>query len=255
MRFNDFRDHANTNTSFSTSTTFGKCLESHPPLVLPKGQTIYGGSCISPTVKDCDIYVGFDHGMRPSQRSWPWKKGEEFLFHITDGSIPTQPEEFKKLIAWSLKRLDEGKRIHCGCIGGHGRTGLYLCALVIEQDPTIKDPIQWVRDRYCTKAVETNSQVDFLVEHYGAKKVAPRPPRWMQGKNARKSTSFGKEYDGWETDPDFSDNPTITGIKPKKPKKRAARKAPRSLESIKAGVPRALAPIFVDPFPSDTSVW
>ena len=40
------------------------CYQSHPALKLPGTElVIYGGSCISPAVKDADVYIGFDAGM------------------------------------------------------------------------------------------------------------------------------------------------------------------------------------------------
>jgi hypothetical protein len=33
--------------------------------------------------------------------------------------------------------------------------------------PEVKDPIVYVREHYCEKAVETAEQVAFLVEHFG----------------------------------------------------------------------------------------
>ena len=62
-------------------------------------------------------------------------------------------------------------RLHCGCIGGHGRTGTFLAALVTEMSGE-KDSISYVRDNYCHRAVESTCQIDFLAEHFGITKVA-----------------------------------------------------------------------------------
>ena len=68
--------------------------------------------------------------------------------------------------------LEEGDNIYCGCIGGHGRTGMYLSALqrIINGDTNATD---WVRANYCKKAVETPSQIEFLYKEYGIAKVKP----------------------------------------------------------------------------------
>jgi hypothetical protein len=143
-----------------------RCYEGHPPLKLPGTElVIYGGSCIQPSVTDVDVYIGFDSGMRPTQRSWPWKKGEEFLFKITDMHAPDDAAEFKKLVGWTVKRLEAGSKVHCGCIGGHGRTGTFLAALVAHYGE--KDAIDYVRKNYCQKAVESGDQVQFLKKHFG----------------------------------------------------------------------------------------
>lgn len=143
------------------------CYESHPPLKIPGTDlVIYGGSCLHPVVTDADVYIGFDFGMRFTGRNWPWKTGEEFLFEIQDMSVPKHPEEFKKLVEWTAQQLRDGKKVHAGCIGGHGRTGLFLSALVNVMSGE-KDAISYVRKAYCERAVETKSQIDFLETHFG----------------------------------------------------------------------------------------
>jgi hypothetical protein len=127
---------------------------------------VYGGSCIHPVVKDCDVYVGLDHGLIPGRRSYPWREGDEFLFLITNFRAPSDPAEFKKLIEWIAKQLDIGAKVHVGCIGGHGRTGLVLAALHKEMTGDVK-AIEHVRKHYCSRAVETPEQVAFLNEHFG----------------------------------------------------------------------------------------
>jgi hypothetical protein len=148
----------------------GRCYESHPPLTLPGSVlVVFGGSCSSPVVKDADIYIGFDPSMRFTERRYPWKKGDEVLFTIPDMGIPAKPEEFAKLIRWTKKQLEQGAKVHAGCIGGHGRTGAFLSALVREFGE--KDAINYVRQHYCQRAVESSMQVNFLVEQFGIVKA------------------------------------------------------------------------------------
>jgi hypothetical protein len=127
---------------------------------------LLGGSCLNPG--EAQDYVGFDSGMRMSQAAYPWnaQEGVSFLFWIQDGGVPTNPEEFGHLIDWLEARLRLGRRVHIGCIGGHGRTGMVIAALVAKLLGE-KDAIAWTRKHYCTKAVETNAQVTFLGEHFG----------------------------------------------------------------------------------------
>ena len=63
------------------------------------------------------------------------------------------------------------KSISCQCMGGHGRTGVQLAIfahLMIEKkNQTWKDAgelIQWVRDSYCTHAVEAKSQQEYIAK-------------------------------------------------------------------------------------------
>lgn len=55
------------------------------------------------------------------------------------------------------------------CVGGHGRTGTALVALAHEAGviPLGADPIVWLREVYCDKAVEAKSQIQYLEAMYG----------------------------------------------------------------------------------------
>ncbi len=146
------------------------CYKGHPALPIPGTNfVIYGGSCSTPAVTDADVYIGFESGMRWTQRHWPWKKGTEIQFLIRDFNAPDNPEEFKKLVTWTKKQIEAGMKVHAGCFGGHGRTGMFLAAVVAEFGE--KDAINYVRKHYCHKAVESNKQVQFLHEQFGITKA------------------------------------------------------------------------------------
>lgn len=154
---------------------FGKrCYESHPPLKIKTDQgeyVIYGGSCSRPIVTDADVYVGFDMSMTSTHRAYPWEAGEEFLYYIQDMNVPQDAASFKRFISYLSAQLVAQKKVHIGCIGGHGRTGLVLAALVTYMTGEL-DSISYVRKNYCEKAVESALQVDFLNKHFGIVKVA-----------------------------------------------------------------------------------
>ena len=78
----------------------------------------------------------------------------------------------QQLITWTVDQLHAGHKVHAGCIGGHGRTGLFLAALYAHMTGEA-DAIAHVRKHYCEKAVETKKQVDFLVKHFGVKEADP----------------------------------------------------------------------------------
>lgn len=157
------------------SAPAARCYESHPALpveTLGSGVVIYGGSCLKPIVKDADVYIGFDSGMqRIVQFPWDEKQIVEVYYPIVDRSIPQNPENFRKLVEWTLLQLSAGKKVHAGCIGGHGRTGTFLSALIGMTGE--KDAIEYVRSHYCKKAVESQVQVDFLVKQYGVNPAKP----------------------------------------------------------------------------------
>lgn len=173
------------------TTNYVKCYHSHPALTIKLTQgdllritntegwdangvevKMHGGSCLSPSVTDADVYIGFDSGMKVP-RVYPWNQATgpvHTLFPIVDGSIPDNKAEFRKMIEWAAVQLIAGKKVHMGCIGGHGRTGMALAALVQYMTGNA-DAITYVRENYCKKAVESETQVEFLYKEYGINKV------------------------------------------------------------------------------------
>lgn len=148
------------------------CYEGHPPLGIGS-HVVYGGSCYTPVIMDADVYVNLDQGVMPTRRSLPWTPGEEFLFPISNYQAPKSPEQFGEMIRWLCGRIDDGLKIHVGCIGGHGRTGLVLAALVASFGVS-GNPVDHVREHYCDRSVETRAQVDFLVKYWGCAEVPCR---------------------------------------------------------------------------------
>jgi hypothetical protein len=148
-----------------------RCYVSHPPLKIGE-HVIYGGSCYHPVVQDADIYVGFDRGCTPGPKAFPWVPGHSFVYGITDMHAPDDVGSFTALVDWLAVQLAANQKIHLGCIGGHGRTGTVLAALVRVVTGE-QDAIEYVRKNYCHKAVETTSQVQFLGKHFG---ITPAEP-------------------------------------------------------------------------------
>ena len=194
--YSSYGGYSSHKSSYSSGTTTGgyhSCYLKHPPLKLPGTDlVIYGGSCLSPAVKDADIYIGFDDSMKFTKRAYPWNAGEEFLFTIRDMSVPDSPTQFGKLVDWTKAQLEAGKKVHCGCLGGHGRTGTFLAALVSRFGE--KDAITYVRKNYCKKAVESSKQIAFLKEHFGV--IAAEPTKggystkWLPGKSGSKGSNL-----------------------------------------------------------------
>ena len=156
-----------------TQNTFKRCYHDHPPYEIAPGLTIHGGSCITPIVGDADVYIGFDHGMDKTM-PFPWEAQTpvtKVFFPITDMSVPQSLDQFKNLINWTAEQLKAGKKVHAGCIGGHGRTGLFFAALRKLLVPDDDDSIIHVRTNYCKKVVESHQQVDWLHTHFGIKKA------------------------------------------------------------------------------------
>ncbi len=149
-----------------------RCFHSHPALPIKDGLVVYGGSCSSPVIKDADIYVGFDWGMGSFSQMYPWHDGEAFLFKIPDMGVPSNVAEFKLMIHYIAENIVAGKKIHMGCIGGHGRTGLVMAALIKHMTGEV-DATNYVRKHYCKKAVESAKQIDWLYKNFKIKKAKP----------------------------------------------------------------------------------
>lgn len=155
-------------------TQYVSCYTTHPVLSIGKGK-VYGGSCSTPSTDKADIYIGLDPFMKHQTHQYPWEKAKnggpvEVLFRIEDGRAPSDEKNFVAMIDWLAARLEEGKTLHIGCIGGHGRTGMVLAALV-KVVMGEEDAITWVRKNYCHKAVESRVQVKFLNLYFGIKEI------------------------------------------------------------------------------------
>lgn len=195
-----------------------RCHTTHKPLKLGMGE-IVGGACGSPR-EGYDIYIGFDYGMKMQHQPFPWDQKDdpivEFQYRITDMCAPKSPSEFKKMIEWCAEQLHDGKNIHVGCIGGHGRTGLFLAALVSLHEDVTDDPIGYVRKHHCKKAVESKSQMKFLKKHFGIPTKGHAPTKGDWGKPSKGL------FKGTQTGRTFHDHSNITQIDRK-----------RSLEKIR----------------------
>jgi len=157
------------------------CYLTHKVLEIGGGKVV-GGRCGNPITQEADVYISFDSMSHPVlTAAFPWYEGESFCYPIVNGKTPADLDEWRNMVAWAISLLEEGKTIHCGCIGGHGRTGLFLAALVAHICPpdvtyttidgiSYVDATKYVRENYCPKVVETQPQVDFLFEHH---KVTP----------------------------------------------------------------------------------
>lgn len=174
--------------SFSVS-----CWTKHPPYLIKDkdgSHEIIGGSCTS-NYPDVDVFIALDGSGRKGERSYPWNKGVDIYFKIQDMGVPKDLTEFKKLISYTAKAMKNGKSVYVGCIGGHGRTGLFLAALTKFMTGD-KDAITTVRENYCHKAVESTEQINWLNKHFGITKVKETKPKlssvWGSGKGKSKNT-------------------------------------------------------------------
>ncbi|QIG76971.1 tyrosine phosphatase domain-containing protein [Rhizobium phage RHph_Y1_11] len=179
--------HMPSNTSHKGGYDFGeKCYKTHPHLKLGTG-VLVGASCYNPIVNDASAYIGFDGVPTIPAYDFTTQPARHSITHkIQDMHAPDKPEEFVKLVGWTVNQLKDGKTIHCGCIGGHGRTGTFIAA-VVKEILGEEDAIEWTRSHYCKRAVESKEQAVFLNKHFG---IA------IQKGYKEKASSGGKSSEG-----------------------------------------------------------
>lgn len=82
--------------------------------------------------------------------------------------LPT--DVLNRLVSKILCRLKYGKKIGLFCFGGHGRTG-YVASVVLGK-LGYEDPIGFLRQHYCKRAVESSAQILHIAEVLGKPKLA-----------------------------------------------------------------------------------
>jgi protein-tyrosine phosphatase len=95
---------------------------------------------------------------------------------IEDFSIPAVPA-LNKALDKTVDLIIAGHPVYAGCMGGRGRTGLFLA--ILAKTFGVKDPVQYVRTNYFSHAVETQEQKSF-VESYQIPKAVTNKLRWAR---------------------------------------------------------------------------
>ena len=85
-------------------------------------------------------------------------------FPWQDQWVPESIRQFMDALRWLDEVIRRGNIVEVGCLGGHGRTGTTLAALHILNGMDANTAMTKVRREYCTKAIETYSQEQFLYE-------------------------------------------------------------------------------------------
>jgi protein-tyrosine phosphatase len=91
---------------------------------------------------------------------WPYR-----MIDWPDFGLPIDESELFGVISELHKRARAGELIEIACYGGIGRTGTVLSCLAIAAGVRPDDAVDWVREHYDSRAVETDEQVQ-LIERY-----------------------------------------------------------------------------------------
>ena len=92
-----------------------------------------------------------------------WKTGwRGELLYVPCADYKILPHDvLKKYAKRAIALMKKGKTVGVCCVGGHGRTGYMASAIIGLMDKNI-DPIAYLREHYCSKAVEAKEQIKAL---------------------------------------------------------------------------------------------
>jgi hypothetical protein len=83
--------------------------------------------------------------------------------HDFRAPAPDQTDEVDRALKSAFEAALTGKRVWVGCMGGWGRTGLFLALMA--KVAGAEDPVGYVRRHYAPRAVETPDQLNY-VKHF-----------------------------------------------------------------------------------------
>ncbi len=183
------KNSSNTNkgndTTKSTTTTYYNsepCHEGNVEVFKKDGVTVYaGGDFRDAEPNEVDVVLDLASNIKKNKWDIPstWSSAKFVTgpkhvldLHITDYSIPKLQGEGVKKEFWSALWKDLKKiapvSVLAMCQGGHGRTGVVVTCLMMAAKLDIGDEnaILWLRDKYCEKVVESQSQIVYLGDMY-----------------------------------------------------------------------------------------
>jgi protein-tyrosine phosphatase len=89
--------------------------------------------------------------------TWPYR-----MIDWPDFGLPNDEGELFDVIVDIHVRAKIGELVEIACYGGLGRTGTVLSCLAVRAGVQLKDAVDWVRDHYDQRAVETSEQRAFI---------------------------------------------------------------------------------------------
>jgi hypothetical protein len=122
-------------------------------VVLLDGTPVRVASYLGPDPHGRDAVPDFGLYLDPRwDPPWPHRHVEWPDFGIADiGALRPALEDL-------LARARGGEDVEFGCVGGHGRTGTALACLAVMTGVARDAAVEWVRETYCSEAVETAEQ-------------------------------------------------------------------------------------------------
>ena len=110
---------------------------------------------------------GRDRHIIPIASMKRWETGPiktpEMILDWPDFGVIQWPLEFWLELLAHIEK--EEMTVGVFCVGGHGRTGTAVCAmLIVGLNYTATEAVHWLRKNYCKKVVESKSQIDYLYD-------------------------------------------------------------------------------------------
>lgn len=88
------------------------------------------------------------------------REDADVVIPIVDFSVPESDEALLKGLDAALSAMGRGEMVYAGCMGGRGRTGLFLACLAKLWGKA--GPVEFVREVYFNHAVETEDQYAYV---------------------------------------------------------------------------------------------
>lgn len=86
--------------------------------------------------------------------------GVDVYLPIRDFDVPSDAAAVSDAIRETLRAALAGETVYVGCMGGWGRTGLFMALLA--KAAGIGDPVDYVRKHYTPRAIETKEQYAYV---------------------------------------------------------------------------------------------
>lgn len=136
-------------------------------VALPSGVVVRGRALRHPQPPgpppDFGVYLAGRPVDVPWEHRWvPWR----------DFGLPRDADALTSVLLDVLERATH-QRVELACGGGVGRTGTALACLAVLDGVPVADAVEWVRELYDRRAVETPWQRSF-VRRLGASRAASR---------------------------------------------------------------------------------
>jgi protein-tyrosine phosphatase len=89
--------------------------------------------------------------------TWPYR-----IIDWPDMGLPINETEFFDAVADIHERAKKTELVEIACYGGIGRTGTVLSCLAITAGVPLESAVDWVREHYDPRAVETDEQNELI---------------------------------------------------------------------------------------------